>query len=159
MSEPMTFAELLKRPVEQLTHDDMQDLTDALIGHLDCEDGTDAARRLLAALRAPVPEARAPLAWRTIDSIPHNRACLVFYLNALGHGRVVKAAYYDAGRIPMSDDCEESSVREDGTNVNPGWWEQCESLDEIPALDAEPTHWMPLPDPPSAASSPDKEPR
>lgn len=82
--------------------------------------------------------------WRGIDSAPHMQKLLVAYQNALGKWRIVKACFYEAETLPMSDCDDEFAF--------PGWYEESETHEDILLLDKVPTHWRPLPPPPGALS-------
>ena len=60
--------------------------------------------------------------WQPIETAPHEEPVLVLYLNALGHFRIVKAAYFDAGRLEMDDSVPDDAVDEEGRNVSDGWY-------------------------------------
>lgn len=83
--------------------------------------------------------------WQAIETHPHNRPVLVFYKNALGNGRRVRATYYDAGTLNMDEDATEEHADEGGMNLHPGWFEETEACEVLMPLEAPPTHWMYLP--------------
>lgn len=93
---------------------------------------------------------QAPPPWQVIETAPKERPVLVAFVNTYGNSRVVKAVYFDAGRISMEDDYP-GEIDDEGCNAQAGWFEDSDSHE--PAywqMTYAPTHWMPLPDPPSA---------
>lgn len=84
--------------------------------------------------------------WQLIEAAPKNRKVLIGYANSLGNWRTVVARYYPPETLELGDDQYELS--EDGFAPE-GWYEECESQENIYPVGGEPTHWMPLPAPPS----------
>lgn len=86
--------------------------------------------------------------WRPIESAPKMRKVIVFYRNSLGKGRRVMACYYTEKALEMHDDYSDVGEwdEESGTSYAPaGWYEEHDSDNPMMPLQAEPTHWMPLP--------------
>ena len=89
--------------------------------------------------------------WQPIETAPQKRKLLVFYLNSLGNGRTVLACYYPAMSLVAECGDEEDAdynEAEDEYYAPAGWYEEHEADAPLPPLDATPTHWMPLPEPP-----------
>jgi hypothetical protein len=84
--------------------------------------------------------------WRPIKTAPKDQKVLVGYWNPHGKWRTVKACYYT--QLRWSDEHHWSEG--DGEYAPPGWYEESETHDTILPLDCAPTHWMPLPVPPSS---------
>ena len=91
--------------------------------------------------------------WQPIETAPQMRKVIVFYINALGKRRTVMACYYKAHSLEMDDDYTDvGEVDDGGQSFAPaGWYEEHDSDEPLMPLQAEPTHWMPLPDPPKAS--------
>jgi hypothetical protein len=89
-----------------------------------------------------------------METFPKDRVVLVYYMNALGNGRTVRACYYSPKQLVMDDDAPMDSGEYDDATGNryapEGWYEQTENESPICQLEADPTHWMPLPAPPEA---------
>jgi hypothetical protein len=99
-------------------------------------------------------------AWQPIETAPKMRKIIVFYRNALGKRRTVMACYYKARSLEMEDDYAEAGVYDDETGdcfAPEGWYEEHDSDNPLMPLQEEPTHWMPLPEPPEAAPSAARE--
>lgn len=80
------------------------------------------------------------------------RKVIVSYTNALGRGRCVMACYYKAHSLEMHDDYLDVGEYDEasGESFAPeGWYEEHDSDNPIMTLAGEPTHWMPLPEPPA----------
>lgn len=89
--------------------------------------------------------------WRDISTAPQMRKIIVFYVNALGKGRCVMACYYRERSLEMDDDYADVGEYDDATGQSfapAGWYEEHDSDNPILELQGDPTHWMPLPDPP-----------
>lgn len=89
--------------------------------------------------------------WQPIASAPKMRKVIVFYRNALSKARVVMGCYYLANSLVMDDDYEEVGTYDEvtGNSYAPeGWYEEHDSEEPLLPLQGEPTHWMPLPEPP-----------
>lgn len=94
----------------------------------------------------PVPET--PQGWQPIETAPEMRKVMVSYVNVLGKRRCVLACYYLANSLEMHDDYAEVGTYDDATGNSyapEGWYEEHESEHPIMRLEAEPTHWMPMP--------------
>lgn len=83
--------------------------------------------------------------WRPIETAPKDgRIVLLSYLNVAGKRRTVRASWESAEAIAEWDEgCDTCS---------PGWYERSEAhegvTETIYAVEAPPTHWMPIPPPP-----------
>lgn len=82
--------------------------------------------------------------WRPISSAPKGTKVIAGYHNSLGHWRTITARYY----LPGTLDCETEEADADGYAPE-GWYEESESHETLLLSDEPPTHWMPLPGPPS----------
>lgn len=90
--------------------------------------------------------------WQPIDTAPKNTPILAFYRNSHGNGRTVRAVNYTARYVEVDD------VDGYGVDYDPeldqgwlvaGWYEDIvNECEQAIVLEATPTHWMPLPDPP-----------
>lgn len=81
--------------------------------------------------------------WQPIETAPvDGRTLLLGYMNRNGKWRTMRGQYMDDDYI--NDHWDEL---ENGT---PGWYETTVECDEVPnCWRTDPTHWMPLPYPPS----------
>jgi hypothetical protein len=94
---------------------------------------------------------RVVLDWQPIETAPHMRKLIVFYVNACGMDRTVMACYFDAKTLELDDDCGVAGEWDEATLTDyapAGWYEQHEHDSPLMPLEEQPTHWMPLPDPP-----------
>lgn len=92
------------------------------------------------------------MSWQPIETAPKMRKLIVFYRNALGKGRCVMACYYTAKALEMDDDYADVGEWDEETLTSyapEGWYEQHEHDSPLMTLDEQPTHWMPLPEPPA----------
>lgn len=80
------------------------------------------------------------------------RKIMVSYVNALGKRRCVLACYYTAKALEMDDDYAEVGEYDEASGAcfaPEGWYEEHDHDDPVMRLQADPTHWMPLPAPPT----------
>ncbi len=90
--------------------------------------------------------------WQPIETAPQMRKLIVFYRNALGKGRCVMACYYRAHSLEMHDDYQDVGEWDEASGASyapAGWYEEHDTDDPMMPLAGEPTHWMPLPEPPT----------
>jgi hypothetical protein len=78
--------------------------------------------------------------WRPINTAPKNRKLIVGYLNPLRKWRTILASYHTEGTL--ESDTDESGFAPEG------WYEATEAYEYLMPVEHEPSHWMPLPDPP-----------
>lgn len=78
--------------------------------------------------------------WQPIEAAPKNRKLIVGYFNPLKNWRTVVACYFTDGNL--ESDTDESGFAPEG------WYEATEAYEYLMPCDQEPTHWMPLPEPP-----------
>lgn len=83
--------------------------------------------------------------WKTIDSAPKGTKIIAGYHNVLGNWRTIMAQYYKPGTLELADDADDT----DDGYAPEGWYEENEAYDEIRFAEHTPTHWMPLPPPPT----------
>lgn len=106
----------------------------------------------LVPLHAPIPEAgNGGDGWLDISSAPKNQKVLVAYQNDLGNWRIVTACYHT--QLEWSDeygDHEQEYAPED-------WYEENDSSEVIYPTSRKPTHWRPLPPPPSPSNEGEKQ--
>lgn len=81
-------------------------------------------------------------AWQPIETAPHTKIVLVYYVNALGNGRTMRASFYPAGTLEMED-------TESGFNAEDGWYEESEAYEFLMPLSGNPLFWSALPAPPT----------
>lgn len=94
--------------------------------------------------------------WQPIETAPTMRKVIVHYVNALGKHRCVMACYYLEHSLEMHDDYADVGIYDEvsGESYAPaGWYEEHDTENPIIQLQGEPTHWMPLPKPPSAIAT------
>jgi hypothetical protein len=82
--------------------------------------------------------------WKPIETAPRNRMLLTGFFNSAGKWRSMHAQYRDD--LPQHDDAED-----DDEPAEAGWYEG--SLEAEMLTRVSPTHWQPLPAPPSTLSS------
>jgi len=103
---------------------------------------------VLSVASAAPPVTDTPQGWQPIETAPEMRKVMVSYVNVLGKRRCVLACYYLANSLEMHDDYAEVGTYDDATGNSyapEGWYEEHESEHPIMRLEAEPTHWMPMP--------------
>jgi hypothetical protein len=99
-------------------------------------------RALKAALASP--PSGTPAGWQSIESAPKSKTVLVGYPNKLGNWRTVKASFYPAGTLEMSEESP-GYYDSDDEFAAEGWYEETETHEFVLPLEVDPTHWMPLP--------------
>jgi len=117
-------------------------------------DGPAMAQQILR-LQAEVTKLRADAGWQPIETAPKMRKVIVHYVNELGKSRCVMACYYLPNSLEMHDDYQDCGTynEEDGVAyADEGWYEEHDSENPVLPLGGNPTHWMPLPKPPSDAA-------
>jgi len=92
--------------------------------------------------------------WQPIGTAPRLKNVLVFYTNANGKGRVVKAFQCGKFEHKSSEESEHAEYCEekDAYYDPPGWYEVIDNWDEFTHIfihEGDPTEWQPLPDPPA----------
>ena len=81
---------------------------------------------------------------------------LATYKNSCGMNRIVVASYFNKFEEESSGDCEGWDEYDEATDcyyIPEGWYEQQDNWGEYASIhihEGEVTHWMPLPEPPSA---------
>lgn len=87
----------------------------------------------------------APSGWQPIETAPKDgRKVILFYLNRNKLPRTVMATWLTDERAAETD--------ADGVGLEAGWYECIDNWDDYSQVaihEGEPTHWMPLPAPPS----------
>lgn len=84
--------------------------------------------------------------WQPIETAPKQKKVIAGYFNPLGKWRSVMARYYVENELEWHDQSPNY-----GEGFAPeGWYELCETHEDILPADCEPTHWMLLPAPPKA---------
>lgn len=102
----------------------------------------DEAAEALTAANARIRDLEREVEWQPIESAPHNKPILAFYLNSHGKGRTMRATLYDDGVLDYDGDDLETEF------APAGWYETPVEYEHYEHLSAAPTHWMPLPKPP-----------
>ena len=98
------------------------------------------------AIRAGAKIAAAPKlpqgdGWLPIESAPKDKTILLGYRNTHGNWRTLRGEWFSREEI--------DEFWEDPDGVEPGWFETSVEADDVPNVwRTEPTHWMPLPQPP-----------
>ncbi len=96
--------------------------------------------------------------WRPIGTAPSGIPILIHYKNALGNSRIIKARHVErwteeaSSAFDSGEGTYEYSEELDNYYITEGWWEQVDNWPEwceIKIDEGEPTHWQPLPAPPS----------
>ena len=92
------------------------------------------------ALLAAAPQAH-QTAWLPIESAPRDKTILLGYRNSHGHWRTLRGEWFSREEI--------DEMWEEPDGVEPGWFETSVEADDVPNVwRTNPTHWMPLPQPP-----------
>ena len=82
-----------------------------------------------------------PQGWLPIQSAPKYKTILLGYCNSHGHWRTLRGEWFSREEI--------DEFWEDPDGVEPGWFETSVEADDVPNVwRTNPTHWMPLPQPP-----------
>ncbi|WP_159953146.1 DUF551 domain-containing protein [Rhizobium sp. 18065] len=98
--------------------------------------------RLREIQRTPSPQPNLS-GWQDISTAPKNTKVLAAYRNEVGNWRIVTACYHT--QLEWSDeygDHEQEYAPED-------WYEENDSSEVIYPCSRQPTHWQPLPAPPT----------
>ena len=86
--------------------------------------------------------------WQPIETAPKTgRKVMLSYINRSGKPRTVLARW-------LTDE-EAAEVDEDDAGLEGGWYECIDNLDDYTGFaihEGEPTHWMPLPEPPKEST-------
>jgi hypothetical protein len=104
---------------------------------MDAHAALDNALLYLRSAPEPSPE------WQPIETAPKGHKLLVAYLNKLGNRRIVMARYYGEQQL------ESIGSESDDGYAPAGWYEECESQEDIMRTDEEPLVWHPLPEGPA----------
>ncbi len=95
--------------------------------------------------------------WQPIATAPKGRQVLIYCVNELGKGRTIKAKYIERFWEESSNDSENDEYNEpdDTYYTLPGWYEFIDNWDDFSGVCVHynPTHWMPLPSPPTSEES------
>ena len=95
------------------------------------------------------------MSWQSTDTVPANTKVIVFYRSQLGMGRTVMAKRVSEKTLEAAgeytEDWGEYDEDRDAYFCPAGWYEVNENHDDYSLFPMEiaPTHWMPLPAPPS----------
>jgi hypothetical protein len=117
----------------------------------------DAARKSQShadRLRTLLSSSRGEQGWRTIDEdTPKGRKVIVSVPNGRNHKPItMMARYWRHGTFEVAEgyEGEDWAVEVNGEYYMPeGWYEECE-VEDAPAHNINPTHWMPLPSAPGS---------
>lgn len=93
--------------------------------------------------------------WMDIESAPRDGTpVLIHYKNKLGKGRTIKAMFAAKHCIEQHSDSDfyDYDEERDAYYMPEGWYECMDNWDDLAYVfvnEGEPTHWMPLPPPPT----------
>ena len=94
--------------------------------------------------------------WQPIETAPSGKPVLVHYRNSHGKSRVIKARrverWTEEASVESEEGCYEYSEEHDTYYITEGWWECIDNwpdYTEVKVSEGEPTHWQPMPKPPS----------
>src|SRR5690606_11825848 len=106
------------------------------------------------ALSAAPPVQMEAVAWKPIDAAPRGRKVIVSVPNGKNHAPItMMGRFWPHGTLEVAEgyEGEDWAVEVNGVFYMPeGWYEECE-VEDAPAHNIEPTHWMPLPSAPGAS--------
>ena len=95
-------------------------------------------------------QARAALQpdWKPIETAPKNgHTLLLGYFNSNGNWRTMRGQW-------ISQDYIDNYFEDDWADADPGWYETVVESDDLPnCWLIDPTHWMPIPPPPTKEQS------
>jgi hypothetical protein len=101
---------------------------------------------LLQAFASASPPKREPLDWQPIETAPKDgKKIILYYKNRNNFGRTVMGCWVTEEQANETDT--------DDVGLEAGWYEQIDNWDDYSQIaihEGEPTHWMPLPKPPTA---------
>lgn len=97
------------------------------------------------------------MTWRPIEEAPSGVAVLIHYRNAYDKSRVIKAEFFarftrESDSENEGDGVDEWDEANDRHTYCEGWWELIDNWGDfgfVKVNEGEPTHWMPLPEPPN----------
>lgn len=93
--------------------------------------------------------------WLPIESAPQKRKVLLGYHNKLGNWRTVVGIYYPANTLEID---EYAGNWDDLDDYAPaGWYESTETHEHVFRTDEDPTHWQPLPKPPTQPAAQERQ--
>lgn len=85
--------------------------------------------------------------WMPIEEAPKGAMVLVYYKNALGKSRIVKAFYAQKHTLECDEDFADYDEDADQYYAPEGWYEDIDNWDEFSSIRitcGEPTHFIPL---------------
>lgn len=136
-----------------------QEIEDRMIqANLDNSSTVMALRQELETVRArlshwqAIADARLPSEWQPIETSPKDgTTILIFYRNECGKDRTIKAFFAEKYSLESSDDGSEYCEEKDEYFAPEGWYEVIDNWEDYSSVfvQHEPTHWMPLPEPPA----------
>lgn len=92
--------------------------------------------------------------WRDIESAPKGRKVIVSVPNGKNRPSItMMGRFWPAGTLEVAEGYEGEDWAQEINGdwyMPPGWYEECE-VEDAPAHNIAPTHWMPLPLPPVSA--------